>query len=97
VLKVSTWAEQFQLHFLRRFLGASFLKHVQGSELFKELFCIEEDERKKLAVTHRRKIGERKTKAMNRDRDIAWEMKNKFFLPQDLHHKPGRLLQIVWN
>jgi hypothetical protein len=98
VLKVSTWVEQFQLHFLRRFLGAGFLKHVQGNQLFEELFCIEEDEWKKLTIAQRRKIAKRKTKAMHRDRDVACEMKNKSFLSQELKpHKPGRLRQLPWN
>jgi hypothetical protein len=86
VITLSTCPKQFQLHLLRRFLGAGFLNHVQDIELFKEVFCIVTDESKtrSIAWTH----------------DSAWERKNIMRLPQDLALSSTtcqKLLQIGWN
>ncbi|TVU33099.1 hypothetical protein EJB05_24884, partial [Eragrostis curvula] len=100
LLRVSTWAKLVQLNFLRGFLGAGFLKHVQGNALFKEAFCVGADEGKTLSIAKRRQNSKAKQKDLKVNRDMAWERKNVLCLPQDPaieNRKPEKLLQIGWH
>jgi hypothetical protein len=91
VIKVSSWTKVFQLKFLRIFLGAGFLKHLQCNALFEEAFSVEIVDHSKRAYKERKKARHKELKV---NRDIAWERKNILCLPA---LEPEKLLQIGWN
>ncbi|KAL6628915.1 hypothetical protein ACP70R_028680 [Stipagrostis hirtigluma subsp. patula] len=99
-LRVSTWVKLVQLEFLRSFLGGGFLNHVQGNKLFAEAFAMGADERKTLSIAAKKQDSKANQKKLKVKRDMAWEMKNVFFLPQRAAPQERwteQLLQLGWH
>ncbi|XP_062224621.1 uncharacterized protein LOC133923214 [Phragmites australis] len=99
-IKVSTWAKLVQLNFLSRFLGNGFLSHIKGNKLFKESFTIGADDRKMLSIAKKKVESKTRQKSMKMNREMAWETKNIFLLPQGRapdSTKPEQMLQLGWH
>ncbi|TVU33092.1 hypothetical protein EJB05_24877, partial [Eragrostis curvula] len=100
-LEVSTWAKLVQLNFLRRFLGSSFARHVQGNELLKEAFSYGADEGKVLSVAKKKQCSnmekELKVKRKRERWGYCWDYNIHCSYPYTVQRRPEALLQIGWQ